>query len=63
MLGGGLVLDGLAWAGAIAANEPPLILHLSILAIIIEGFNGVQIASDNKKGGEDNGENPGTDCG
>jgi hypothetical protein len=53
LLLGGITLDVLAWLGLIAQNEPALVLHLSIWALIFEGFNGVQVASDRKKDEQD----------
>lgn len=45
MLIGGVVMwpvSALTWA----KDEPQFVLGLSFLAIILEGFNGVQIAED-----------------
>jgi hypothetical protein len=36
-------------AMTIARGEPQFILGLSWMALMLEGFNGVQIASDRKK--------------
>lgn len=46
MLVGGIIGWPLA-AFTVARSEPQFVLGLSFLAIIIEGFNGVQIAHDN----------------
>lgn len=52
MLIGGLALDTCAWLNLVAANEPKFVLHLSVWALIYEGFNGVQIVEDKAKDGE-----------
>lgn len=45
----GLTLDILAWCKLIAANEPPLVVHLSTFALIFSGYGNIISAQINKK--------------
>jgi divalent metal cation (Fe/Co/Zn/Cd) transporter len=49
MVFAGVVLDVLAWMGKIAPEEPQLVLHLSIWALIFAGYGNVIIAIVNKR--------------
>ncbi len=49
MMIGGITVDALAWMGKLAAEEPPVVVHLSTAALIFSGFGNVVTAVMTKK--------------